>query len=732
MCDKSQTPKSTINLRNKKKNEDNKLKKNSESSDSETEYDYDDENDSDYEPCEEAMVNNGLEYKKFLMKLFPSKYIENTIKDNEQQLLVEKSITNDKNESTDEEECNDDSEEFDTEEEEELRNLMKENMKFNIVFTINDVNDDDHDDDHDDDDDCENDDDDCENDDYGNDDYGNDDDGNDDDGDGNDNQKHKEESGKEKDKNKEKRGNQLHKETKLIDKKVNKKKIIHKKRKETITNKEKSNTDKTISKDKKTKETNGQLDSDTETTFKEIISLIKQKNKKACNDIMNKFDKYIEKEHKKREMQKKKDLRKKKVNNLQTIKKIIRGKHEINDFTYFKNLSIEQQENIINEAKEIEKYTNTEKPYRITLIESPIPAKYKANAFRKVNALRFMDPGSSEYYKIKQWVDTFMQIPFGKYNSLPISINDGLEKCNEFMENAKKRLDDAVYGLDDAKMQIMQMMGQWITNPHAVGTAIAIKGPMGTGKTTLVKDGISKILNRPFAFIALGGATDSSFLEGHSYTYEGSIWGKIVDIIIQSKCMNPVIYFDELDKVSETPKGEEIIGILTHLTDTTQNAQFHDKYFSDIEFDLSKALFIFSYNDENKVNAILKDRMYRIHTNGYETKEKITIAQNYMIPIIESNIKFNKGDIILQESALKHIIQNYTENEKGVRNLKRCLEILFTKLNLYRLMKPNSILFNEQHTFEVTFPFTITEDIITKLLKTTTDKTQMLYKNMYV
>ena len=148
------------------------------------------------------------------------------------------------------------------------------------------------------------------------------------------------------------------------------------------------------------------------------------------------------------------------------------------------------------------------------------------------------------------------------------------------MENAKQTLDKAVYGLDDAKLQIMQMVGQWITNPSAVGTAIAIKGPMGTGKTTLVKEGISKILGREFAFIALGGATDSSFLEGHSYTYEGSTWGKVVDILLQSRSMNPVIYFDELDKVSETPKGEEITGILTHLTDTSQNNKFHDKYFA--------------------------------------------------------------------------------------------------------------------------------------------------------
>ena len=254
-----------------------------------------------------------------------------------------------------------------------------------------------------------------------------------------------------------------------------------------------------------------------------------------------------------------------------------------------------------------------------------------------------MDPGSGEYYKIKQWVDAFMSIPFGKTKKLPLTMDDGIDMCNAFMEDAKKVLDDCVYGLDDAKMQILQLVGNWISNPNSIGTAIAIKGPPGTGKTTLIKEGISKILQRPFAFLALGGATDSSFLEGHGYTYEGSNWGKIVNILIQSKCMNPVIYFDELDKISDTPKGDEITGILTHLTDTTQNSCFHDKYFANMDFDLSKALFIFSYNDENKVNPILKDRMYRIHTAGYDTKEKIVIAKKYLIPKIEKNVNFKEG-----------------------------------------------------------------------------------------
>jgi len=416
------------------------------------------------------------------------------------------------------------------------------------------------------------------------------------------------------------------------------------------------------------------------------------------------------KEQKKREV-------KLKSKNVSTLRKLLRAPNIMNDFKYFKDMDIDAQKKIIRRLKEVNKLSSVEKPYRLQLLDSDMPACYQAAALKKINVLNYMDPGSGEYYKIKQWVDAFMSIPFGKTKQLPLTMDDGIEKCNAFMENAKKVLDECVYGLDDAKMQILQLVGNWISNPNSIGTAIAIKGPPGTGKTTLIKEGISKILQRPFAFLALGGATDSSFLEGHGYTYEGSTWGKIVNILIQSKCMNPVIYFDELDKISETPKGEEITGILTHLTDTTQNNCFHDKYFANMDFDLSKSLFIFSYNDESKVNPVLKDRMYRIHTAGYVTKEKITIAKKYLIPKIEKNVNFKSEDITITDEALIKIIDGFTDKEKGVRNLKRCLEIIYTKLNLYRLMKPDSKLFEKENTIKVTFPFTVTAEVINKLIK---------------
>ena len=442
----------------------------------------------------------------------------------------------------------------------------------------------------------------------------------------------------------------------------------------------------------------------------------------------NPDDKYIQKcvkdyniKLKEQQHKNEKKSKKQKAKNVRIFSKILKDKNSMNDVCFYGKKDLDYQTKIIKELKEINKISRIEKPYRMTLLETEIPIELKAIAMRKINTMRHMEPGSGEYYKNKNWVDTFMRIPFNNYKSLPITFEDGVDKCHEFMEQSKNSLEKAVYGLNDAKMQIMQMMGQLITNPNAIGNSIAIHGPPGTGKTSLVKEGISQILNRPFTFIALGGATDSSFLEGHGYTYEGSTWGKIVQILIESKCMNPVIYFDELDKISDTPKGEEIAGILTHLTDTTQNSQFHDKYFSEINFDLSKCLFIFSYNDETKVNPILKDRMYKIKTNGYSVKDKKVIAKKYLLPKIMEQVKFKEEEIMIDDEVLGHIIETHCNKESGVRNLKRCLEIIYTKLNLYRLMKPETNLFEENMSLKVEFPYTVTKNIVDKLIKRESD-----------
>ena len=385
----------------------------------------------------------------------------------------------------------------------------------------------------------------------------------------------------------------------------------------------------------------------------------------------------------------------------------------LEDILYFKNLPKDSQNALIDKLENLHTLTTCIKPKMIQLLESDIPLNFKYIALKK---MMIMDDESSP--KIQEWIDSFLNIPFNIYSPLPVLYSTNTpEECKSYMENCQKTLDKYTYGMKDAKNQFMQLIGKWIVNPTSMGTAIALRGPMGTGKTTLIKEGISKILNRPFAFITLGGTGDGAFLEGHSYTYEGSSYGKIVDILIQSKCSNPVIYFDELDKISQTEKGNELSGILTHLIDTTQNSQFHDKYFSEIDFDLSKCLFIFSYNDESLVNPILKDRMYTIDIPGYEKKEKIIIARDYLIPVM--NKDFNISDLVWTDEILDYIIEK-TDTESGVRNFKRKLETIFSKINLLRISSPEKI----------NFPFTITKSLIDEFIET--KKIEHTYLNMYL
>ena len=198
---------------------------------------------------------------------------------------------------------------------------------------------------------------------------------------------------------------------------------------------------------------------------------------------------------------------------------------------------------------------------------------------------------------------------------------------------------------------------------------------------------------------------------------------KIVDILKNCKCMNPIIYFDELDKVSDTYKGQEIIHMLTHITDASQNSLFVDNYFHGVHIDLSKVLFIFSFNDESKIDRILKDRMYVINTNGYNIKDKIIIANDYLIPkLLNTYNLVNK--ISLSDDIINHIINNYTHNEDGVRNLNRCIETIISKFNIYTILKDSqddSINLDYKFTID-NYPYILTIDEVDLLLKKNTNK----------
>ena len=264
-------------------------------------------------------------------------------------------------------------------------------------------------------------------------------------------------------------------------------------------------------------------------------------------------------------------------------------------------------------------------------------------------------------------------------------IESKMKKLKDFMREVRETLDSVVHGHNKAKKQVERIVGQWLNGGTNACSVLGFEGNPGVGKTTLAK-GLSKCLkdkdgsSRPFSLIAIGGDSNSSSLVGHSYTYVGSTWGQIVQILMDKQCMNPIILIDEVDKISKTEHGKEIIGVLTHLLDPSQNKQFQDKYFSGIELDLSNVLFILSYNDPSSIDRIMLDRVTRIKFDSLSIDDKIDITKKHLLP--ELYDKMRLFDLIeFSDNAIEYIIKEFTL-EPGVRKLKEKLFDIVGELNL--------------------------------------------------
>jgi len=382
---------------------------------------------------------------------------------------------------------------------------------------------------------------------------------------------------------------------------------------------------------------------------------------------------------------------------------------------YFEELSKSKRRKLNEQMKGLAKLVSDgEVPYKFRVLALPIPDSLKASVIRKINVLNEMDPDSGEVHKLKTWVDGFLRIPFGNVVPLPVKFKDDRVGCSKFLADTQVTMDNAVYGMQAAKAQIMQIVAQWIANPASVGNVIALKGPMGVGKTSFARHGVAEVLKRPFEFFSLGGASDSANFVGHSYTYEGATWGRIADAVMSARCMNPVIYFDELDKVSTTAHGEEIISMLIHLTDRSQNSHFHDRYFAGVDFDLSQCLFVFSFNDESKVHPILKDRMQVITCTGYTADDKKSILKQYVWPQVLERLAM-QDDLTITDDAIKFMISEYSNEEEGVRVLIRAVETLVTRINLLRIADEKTA---KEYPFykAVKLPMAVTPEDIKALL----------------
>jgi ATP-dependent Lon protease len=313
----------------------------------------------------------------------------------------------------------------------------------------------------------------------------------------------------------------------------------------------------------------------------------------------------------------------------------------------------------------------------------------KKNGFMKKNLETFIHEHKNNHEIIKSLQQRFPKY-FENINSFAMLdkinvIDNQLSKISDVINTVDTTLEKSVHGHKQAKRQLQRIIGQWL-NGEQKGHCFGFEGAPGVGKTTLAKKGLAQCLKdengevRPFAFIPIGGSSNGSTLCGHNYTYVGSTWGRIVDILIEKKCMNPIIFIDELDKVSRSEHGKEIIGILTHLVDETQNDSFQDKYFTGIDLDLSKALFIFSYNDPALIDKILLDRIHRIKFECLSVEDKLVITKDYILPEIFKKVGLNNC-ITFTDEIIEFIIDSYTY-EPGVRKLKEILYEIISEVNL--------------------------------------------------
>lgn len=302
--------------------------------------------------------------------------------------------------------------------------------------------------------------------------------------------------------------------------------------------------------------------------------------------------------------------------------------------------------------------------YRAKINALKCSDEIKSKLLKECNKLMKMPSGSHEGTVVRNYLDKCIEIPFGKYTKNSVNL-----------EKSRKILDKDHYSLDKVKDRIVESLAVFKRNPDFSGQIICLAGPPGVGKTSIVKS-LARSMNRKYARIALGGIHDEAEIRGHRKTYIGAMTGRIIDAVIKSGVMNPIILLDEIDKIGKDIKGDPESALLEAL-DPEQNFSFEDHYI-DFPVDLSKVMFITTANDTTAISAPLFDRMEVIELGSYTIEEKFHIAKEHLLPKEMKKHNLNKREFKLTDDAIYSIIESYT-SEAGVRKLEKNIETLCRK-----------------------------------------------------
>jgi endopeptidase La len=323
------------------------------------------------------------------------------------------------------------------------------------------------------------------------------------------------------------------------------------------------------------------------------------------------------------------------------------------------------------------------------IVHPNIPDNVKKIAINKIEDIKNNNSDSTKYH---DFVKVILNYPWKPINDLHDDIftmyPNNMKKWKEIMIDTTAKLNNTVYGHTECKNTIIELLGKWFSNPKSIGKAIGLQGPPGVGKTLIAKSlGVS--LNIPFTQVNLGGRDDSSILIGHSLTYSDATYGLIIANMLEAGKQRCIMFFDELDKTTYKHGRNEIFDVLIHVIDQTTNNQFSDNFFQNIKFPIDNVLFVFSFNDQSKIDKILLDRMEIIKVGAYSHIDKVNISQQFLINSISKDIGLS--NVSINKDALLFLIDNYTY-EGGVRDLKRKLEKIMLKINkdiIYNNLKKN-------------------------------------------
>ena len=307
--------------------------------------------------------------------------------------------------------------------------------------------------------------------------------------------------------------------------------------------------------------------------------------------------------------------------------------------------------------------------------DSKIPEDLKGKLAKEIARLKRMPDFSSEASVIRSYVETVLELPWDKSTKDEIDI-----------KKAQEILDEDHYGLEEVKERILEFLAVKKLNNTLKGSIICLVGPPGVGKTSLAHS-IARSMNRKFTRISLGGVRDEAEIRGHRRTYVGAMPGRIVNSLKQVGVNNPVMLFDEIDKMASDFRGDPASAMLEVL-DPAQNSTFEDHYI-DHTFDLSKVFFVCTANDIGGIPGPLRDRMEIIFIESYTEFEKLNIAKKYLIPQTKEENGLNDYKIPFSDASILKVINEYTR-EAGVRSLRREISKIFRKMAKEILLEKTS------------------------------------------